>query len=58
MSRKARTILTLKLTFPVPPGYTQAQLVQSLKELLRKETSPLHSFETVISILSRQTDYL
>jgi len=58
MSRKARTILTIKMTLPVPPGYTQPQLIAAIKEVLKKEGSPLHSFETVISVLSREITYL
>lgn len=58
MSKKARTILTVKMTLPLPPGYTQPQIIAALKEVLKKEGSPLHSFETVVTLLSREITYL
>ena len=58
MSKKARTILTVKMTLPLPPGYTQPQIIAAIKEVLKKEGSPLQSFETVISVLSREVTYL
>jgi len=58
MSRKSRTMLTLKVKLPLPPGYTQPQLISQLKEVLKKEGSPLHSFEMTISVASREVTYL
>ena len=58
MSRRTRTILTLAVRVPQPPGYKQAALIEWVKDTLRREGSPFKSFETQVKILSRETTYL
>lgn len=58
MTRKTRTILTVQLRIPQPPGYKQAALVEWIKETLRREGSPFKSFETQVRVVRREISYL
>lgn len=58
MSRRTRTLLTLEVRVPQPPGYKQTTLIEWVKETLRREGSPFKSFETQVKIAKRETTYL
>lgn len=58
MTRKTRTIITLEVTVPQPPGYTQKTLLDWMREVLRREGSPFKSFETQIRVTGRSITYL
>ena len=58
MSKKSRVMLTVKLGTPLPPGWTQPQLLAAIKECLKREGAPLHSFELTASVAERKVTYL
>ena len=58
MTRRTRTILTLEVTVPQPPGYKQSTLLEWVREVLRREGSPFKSFETQVKIAARSITYL
>ena len=58
MTRRTRTILTLEVTVPQPPGYKQSTLLEWVREVLRREGSPFKSFETQVKSAARSITYL
>lgn len=58
MSRRTRTMLTVQLRIPQPPGYKQSTLIEWIKEVLRREGSPFKSFETQVRVTGREVTYL
>lgn len=58
MSRRSRTILTLSVSIPVPPGYTQKQTVETITQHIKAMTPPFAPQEVVVSVERRETVYL
>ena len=58
MTRRTRTLLTLSIVVPQPPGYKQSTLLEWVREVLRREGSPFKSFETQVKVTARSITYL
>lgn len=58
MTQRARTTLTLSVRLPLPPGMTQAKLLERIEELIRADTRVLSVNEVIIKIAKRETHYL
>ena len=58
MSRRQRTILTLSLRIPQPPGRTQVWVLEEIRRLLDNCPSFSSPSEMIVKIASRETTYL
>ena len=59
MSRRQRTILTVNLSIPQPPGKTQAWTLDELKRILTNNPGlDLPMYELVLKLVSKETTYL
>ena len=58
MSRKSRVTLTVAVKLPVPPGHTQKQVVERIRELLQAPASSVRSAEMQVAVTAREVAYL
>ena len=59
MSRRQRTILTVSLSIPQPPGKTHAWTLDELKRILTNSPGlDLPMYELVLKLVSKETTYL